>query len=269
MDPLIPNGPVIHSGSTPAPAFGALSLVGQRAVVTGAGRGIGRAAAEKLAARGAEVVLIARSPNEIEDLASAIILTGGRAHALPVDVTDDDALDRAFAELRHADILVNSAGTNRPKPLVDVTANDLDVLLDLNVRSVLRVTQLFVRQALARNAGGVIVNVSSQMGHVGAPNRTLYCATKHAVEGFTKALAVELATVGIRVVSVAPTFIETPMSEPFLADPQARASIVGKIPIGRVGGVDEVAELIAFLASPAATLVTGSSVLADGGWVAQ
>ncbi|WP_051182104.1 SDR family NAD(P)-dependent oxidoreductase [Nocardia vinacea] len=250
-------------------SFGALSLAGRRAVVTGAGRGIGRAVAEKLAARGAEVVLIARSAEEIEELASLIGRNGGKALAVPVDVTDDHALESSFQELGALDILVNSAGTNRPKPMLDVTVDDLDTLLNLNVRAVFRATQLFVRQAMDRNATGVIVNVSSQMGHVGAPDRTLYCATKHAVEGLTKALAVELAPAGVRVVSVAPTFIETPMTRPFLDDPQSQKTLIDKIPIGRIGTVEEVAEVIAFVASPAATLITGSSVLADGGWTAQ
>ncbi|WP_084508762.1 SDR family NAD(P)-dependent oxidoreductase [Nocardia pseudovaccinii] len=269
MDQLTQDGATAESTTASPSSLDALSFSGRRAVVTGAGRGIGRAAAEKLAARGAEVILIARTSNEIEELASVISGNGGRATALPVDITDDDALERAFTELGHADILVNSAGTNRPKPILDITADDLDALLDLNVRSVFRVTQLFVRQALAHSAPSVIVNVSSQMGHIGSPNRTLYCATKHAIEGLTKALALELAPAGIRVVSVAPTFIETPLTRPFLDDPRTRELLIDRIPLGRIGTVDEVAEVIAFVAAPAAALITGSSVLTDGGWVAQ
>jgi NAD(P)-dependent dehydrogenase (short-subunit alcohol dehydrogenase family) len=244
-------------------------LAGQRAVVSGAGRGIGRACAELLAARGAEVVLLARTSSEIDEVAAGIAAEGGRATAVPVDVTDDAALDAAFAEIGELDILVNSAGTNRPKPFLDVTADDLDVLLGLNVRAAFRAAQLFVRQAVARQTGGVVVNVSSQMGHVGAPERSVYCATKHAMEGMTKALAVELAPHRIRVVSVAPTFVETPLTRPFLADPDIRRGFIEKIPLGRFGSMDEVAQVVAFVASPAAALITGSSVLADGGWVAQ
>lgn len=250
-------------------AYGGLSLTGKRAVVTGAGRGIGRAVAELLAARGAEVVLMARSQPELQEVAGGIVAAGGRAEAIVTDVVDDAALTAAFEQIGAADILVNSAGTNRPKSLLEITPDDLDVLIGLNLRAVFRVTQLFVAQAVRRNAHGVIVNVSSQMGHVGAPDRSVYCATKHAVEGMTKALAVELAPQGIRVVSVAPTFVETAMTRPFLTNTIESAALLSKVPIGRFGTVSEVAEVVAFLSSPAAGLVTGSSVLVDGGWVAQ
>jgi NAD(P)-dependent dehydrogenase (short-subunit alcohol dehydrogenase family) len=252
-----------------APEFDSLSLVGKRAVVTGAGRGIGRAVAELLAARGAEVVLLARSLAELQEVAAGIIAAGGRADVIATDVVDDAALTNAFDQIGTADILVNSAGTNRPKPLLDVTPDDLDLLIGLNLRAAFRVTQLFVAQAVRRKVPGVIVNVSSQMGHVGAPERSVYCATKHAVEGMTKALAVELAPQGIRVVSVAPTFVETAMTRPFLTSTVESDALLAKLPIGRFGTVSEVAEVVAFLSSPAAGLVTGSSVLADGGWVAQ
>lgn len=247
-------------------SFDRLALTGRRAVITGAGRGIGRAVAELLAARGAEVVLLARSEPELCAVAEKI---GRRAEVVVVDVLDDDALQGAFERIGPADILVNSAGTNRPKPLPDITGDDLDVLLGLNIRATFRATQLFVAQAVARQADAVVVNVSSQMGHVGAPNRSLYCATKHAVEGMTKALAVELAPQGIRVVSVAPTFVETAMTRPFLQDPDASRALLDRIPLRRFGTVDEVAETVAFVCSSAAGLITGSSVLADGGWVAQ
>lgn len=215
------------------------------------------------------MILLARSLPELEEVADGIIAAGGRAQPMMTDVVDDVALTDAFEKIGAADILVNSAGTNRPKSFVDVTPDDLDTLIGLNLRAVFRVTQLFVRQAVRRRVSGVIVNVSSQMGHVGAPDRTLYCATKHAVEGMTKALAVELAPQGIRVVTVAPTFIETAMTRPFLTDPAESGALLSKVPIGRFGTVSEVAEVVAFLSSPAAGLVTGSCVLADGGWVAQ
>ncbi|MDV3127023.1 SDR family oxidoreductase [Mycobacterium sp. 21AC1] len=249
--------------------YDGLSLAGKRAVVTGAGRGIGRAAAELLAARGAEVILLARSLPELQEVVAGIIAAGGRAEAIATDVVEDAALTAAFEKIGTADLLVNSAGTNRPKPFVDVTPDDLDTLIGLNLRAVFRVTQFFVRQALSRRAPGVIVNISSQMGHVGAPDRSVYCATKHAVEGMTKALAVELAPQGIRIVSVAPTFVETAMTRPFLTSPVESDALLAKVPIGRFGTVTEVAEVVAFLVSPAAALVTGSSVLVDGGWVAQ
>jgi NAD(P)-dependent dehydrogenase (short-subunit alcohol dehydrogenase family) len=250
-------------------AFDRLSLAGRRAVVTGAGRGIGRAVAELLAARGAHVALFARSGDELCEVASAIQESGGYARVCVVDILDDDALQRAFDGIGNADILVNAAGANRPKLLSDITLDDIETLLALNVRATLRATQLFVREAVARSADAVVVNISSQMGHVGAPQRSLYCATKHAVEGMTKALAIELAPCGIRVVSVAPTFVETAMTRPFLQDPAASQALLDRIPLGRFGTVEEVAETVAFLCSPAAAMITGSSVLTDGGWVAQ
>jgi NAD(P)-dependent dehydrogenase (short-subunit alcohol dehydrogenase family) len=251
-----------------ATGYANLSLAGRRAVVTGAGRGIGRAVAELLALRGADVTLLARNISELSDVADGIEHRGGNAVVMPVDVCDDGALDEAFARIGEADILVNAAGTNRPKALLDVTLDDLDTLLGLNVRAVFRVMQLFVRHRTG--SGAVIVNVSSQMGHVGAPDRSLYCATKHALEGMTKALAVELAPMGIRVVSVAPTFVETAMTRPYLQqDPAGAQLLLDRIPLGRFGTVEEVAETVAFACSPAAGMITGSSILADAGWVAR
>ncbi|MGV9797871.1 SDR family NAD(P)-dependent oxidoreductase [Mycobacterium sp. NPDC003449] len=249
--------------------MGGLSLAGQRAVITGASRGIGREVAELLAGRNAEVIMLARSRSDLDDAAGEIVARGGSATGLVVDVNDDHALQGVFDGIGPVDILVNAAGVNRPKPFLDVNADDLDALINLNLRAMFRVSQLFVRNVVERAATGVIVNISSQMGHVGAPDRSLYCATKHGVEGLTKALAVELAPMRVRVVSVAPTFIETAMTRAFLADPDTHRSLVSKIPIGRLGTLAEVAEVVAFAVSPAASLVTGSSILVDGGWVAQ
>ncbi|MFN3002638.1 SDR family NAD(P)-dependent oxidoreductase [Mycolicibacterium wolinskyi] len=246
-----------------------LNLAGQRAVVTGASRGIGRAVAELLAVRNADVVLLARSRSDLEDVEREIAARGGRAKSLAVDINDDNALHGIFGSIGPVDILVNAAGVNRPKPFLDVSGDDLDALINLNLRAMFRVSQLFVRNVVERGSKGVIVNISSQMGHVGAPERSVYCATKHGVEGLTKALAIELAPKRVRVVSVAPTFIETAMTRTFLADPDTYRSLVSKIPIGRLGTLAEVAEAVAFAASPAAALVTGSSILVDGGWVAQ
>lgn len=244
------------------------SLAGRRALVTGAGRGIGRAVAGALAQRGAHVVLLARSRDELEEVARTIRDGGGEASIVPADLTDDAARATALNAAGGADILVNCAGTNRPGPFAEVTERDLDDLIALNLRSLFLTTQHFVRSLLTRGLPGVVVNITSQMGHVGAPNRTVYCATKHAVEGLTKALAVELAERGIRVVSVAPTFVETAMTSSYLADPDFRGSVLAQIPRGKVGTPEEVAAVVAFAVSPAAELITGSSLLADGGWVA-
>ena len=243
-------------------------LDGRTALVTGAGRGLGRGIALALAAVGAELLLNSRTPAELDAVAAEIAAAGGRARALPFDVTDAAAVAAAFAGLRRLDILVNNAGVNRPQPFLAVDAATLDRMIDLNIRAVFRCAQAAARLMVA-GGGGVIVNMSSQMGHVGSErDRTVYVMTKHAVEGLTKAMAVELAPRGVRVVSIAPTFIETPLTKPFFDDPATRQWILDRIPLGRVGTVAEVAQAVVFLASPAAALVTGSSLLADGGWTA-
>jgi NAD(P)-dependent dehydrogenase (short-subunit alcohol dehydrogenase family) len=249
-------------------ADNAFRLDGKRALVTGAGRGIGRAAALALAAAGAELVLVSRTASELDKVVDEIASGGGTARSLPIDVTQSDVVRGAFAEFDRLDILVNNAGINRPQPFLEVDEATLDSLLALNVRAAFVVAQAAARLMVA-NGGGVIINMSSQMGHVGSErDRTVYVMTKHALEGLTKAMAAELAPKGVRAVSVAPTFVETPLSKPFLDDPDTRKWILGRIPLGRVGTVEEVALAVVFLASPAAALVTGSSLLVDGGWTA-
>jgi NAD(P)-dependent dehydrogenase (short-subunit alcohol dehydrogenase family) len=191
---------------------------------------------------------------------------------LPFDVTDSATARAAIAGLSRLDILVNNAGMNRPQPFFEVDEATLDRLIALNVKATFVVAQAAARLIVRGGGGvpgGVIVNMSSQMGHVGSErDRTVYVMTKHAVEGLTKAMAVELAPMGVRVVSIAPTFITTPLTEPFFANPEFRQWVVDRIPLGRIGTVEEVANAVVFLASPAASLVTGSSLLVDGGWTA-
>jgi NAD(P)-dependent dehydrogenase (short-subunit alcohol dehydrogenase family) len=251
----------------PAAFDNAFRLDGRIALVTGAGRGIGRAVALALAAAGAELLLVSRTVKELDAVAEEIRAAGGAARALPFDVTDANAVQSAFAGIGRLDILVNNAGVNRPQPFLEVDEKTLDAMLALNVKAAFRVAQAAARRMADK--GGVIINMSSQMGHVGSErDRTVYVMTKHALEGLTKAMAVELAPRGIRVVSLAPTFIETPLTKPFFDDPATRKWIVDRIPLGRPGTVEDVARAAVFLASPAAALVTGSSLLADGGWTA-
>ena len=249
-----------------APSF---RLDGKRALVTGAGRGIGLAAASALADAGAHVTLLARTREEIEAAAAAI---GGRrqkAEALVVDVTDLPPMQAAIARAAAFNILVNNAGTNRPKMLLDVTVEDFDAIMDLNVRAAYFVAQAVVRRLVEAGQPGSIINVSSQMGHVGAARRSVYCASKHAMEGFTKAMAIELAPYSIRVNTLGPTFLETPLTKPFFDNATFKAEVLAKIKLGRLGTVEDVLGAILFLASEASALVTGTSLLVDGGWTAD
>ena len=244
-------------------------LDGLTTLVTGAGRGLGRGIATALSAAGADVILLGRSSSEIEEAAAEIRDGGGRGRAVTCDIGDTGRFATVLEEAGPVDVLVNNAGTNVPQPFAEVDRATFDRILDLNLRSAYFATQAVVRQMTARGTGGSIVNVSSQMGRVGAANRSVYCASKHAVEGMTKALAVELGPRRIRVNAVAPTYVETPMTAPFLADPQFRADALRRIPLGRFGSVQDVADAVVFLASPAAGLITGTSLLVDGGYTAQ
>src|SRR4029077_8150232 len=238
-------------------------LDGRTALVTGAGRGIGRAIALALAAAGAELVLVSRTKSQLDAVAREIEKDGGKAQVLQFDVTDTAAMRAAFSSVARLRLLVNHAALNRPQPFLEVDEPALDQLLTLNVRAAFLVAQAAARRMVAQGSG-VIINMSSQMGHVGSErDRTVYVMTKHAVEGLTKAMAVELASRGGRVVSIAPTFITTPLTEPFFANPEFRQWVVDRIPLGRIGTVEEVASAVVFLASPAASLVTGSSLLVD------
>ena len=248
-------------------------LDGRTALVTGAGRGIGRASAIALAHAGAEVWLAARTPSDLDAAAAEINAAGGRAHVMVCDVTDAVAVNRAIAALPSLDVLVNNAGMNIPQPFVDVSEDNLDRVLNLNIRAMFITAQAAVKKMLETSArksrGGSVINITSQMGHVGAPTRTVYCLTKHAIEGFTKALAVELAPQNIRVNSIAPTFLETPMTAPMFAKPEFAKWVMDRIPLGRLGQLDEVAAAVVFVASDAASLMTGTSLVIDGGWTAQ
>jgi NAD(P)-dependent dehydrogenase (short-subunit alcohol dehydrogenase family) len=243
-------------------------LAGRTALVTGAGRGIGRGCALALAEAGADLVLVSRSPDELETLAGEVRALGRQARPVALDVTDAKSIRHVVVELPRLDVLVVSAGANIPEPFLEVTEEHLDALLALNVRAAFVTVQAGARK-MAEEAGGSIVLLSSQMGHVGAAGRTAYCTTKHAVEGLTKAAAVELAPLGVRVNAVAPTFVETPMTAAFLAEPAFRAEVEARIPLGRLGRVEDVTGGVVYLASDAAALVTGTSLLVDGGWTAQ
>ncbi|MFM5931324.1 MAG: SDR family NAD(P)-dependent oxidoreductase [Novosphingobium sp.] len=250
----------------PLPQTPSFRLDGKRALVTGAGRGIGLAAAKALADAGAEVTLAARTAREIEDAAEAI---GQGARAAVLDVSDLAAVRTFFEERPAFHILVNNAGTNRPAPMWESSEEDWDAVLDLNLKSAFFVAQACVRKMLAEGAKGSLIHMSSQMGHISGPTRSIYSASKWGLEGMNKGFALDLAPHGIRSNTIAPTFIETPMTRPFMEDPAARANIVGKIKLGRLGTVEDIMGAVLFLASDASALMTGTSMIVDGGWTAD
>jgi NAD(P)-dependent dehydrogenase (short-subunit alcohol dehydrogenase family) len=244
-------------------------LDGRRALVTGAGRGIGSAVAAALAEAGAHVTLCARTASEIEQGADALCRAGFSADTLALDVTDVEGFARAIDAAEPYHLFVNNAGTNRPNPFTNVPVADFDLVMGLNVRAAFFAAQAVTRRMIATGTSGSIINMSSQMGHVASATRSLYCASKWAMEGFSKAMAIELAPHNIRVNTLCPTFIETPMTKPFFENAAFKESVLAKIKLGRLGTVEDLMGAVVFLASDASALMTGSALLVDGGWTAD
>jgi NAD(P)-dependent dehydrogenase (short-subunit alcohol dehydrogenase family) len=244
-------------------------LDGKTVVVLGASRGIGAASAIACAEAGAEVVLLGRSWDDLARVGELIERAGGQSAIGPCDITSVASIQKAFTSIGKIDVLVNSAGINAPEPFLTVHEDTFDRLFAVNVRGAFFCAQVALRKMREARAGGTIVMISSQMGHVGAPMRTVYCATKHAIEGFTKALAVEAASLGVRVVSIAPTFVRTEMTATQLDDPDIGPRLLEQIPQGRFGTPEDVAHAVVYAASPAAAMMTGSSLMLDGGWTAR
>jgi NAD(P)-dependent dehydrogenase (short-subunit alcohol dehydrogenase family) len=243
-----------------------MRLDGMVSVVTGAGRGIGRGCAIALADVGSEVVLVSRTAEDLAEVAGTIESRGGKARAVVCDVTDAAQVSERIEGLERVDVLVNNAGSNIPEPFVKVSEEHLDFLLTLNVKSAFLVAQAATRRMLAGGRGGSIIHMSSQMGHVGSPNRTVYCMTKHALEGLSKAIAAEQAPQNIRSNCIGPTFLETPMTRPMFENPDFRKFVMDRILMGRLGKIEDIMGSIVFLASPASALITGASLTIDGGW---
>jgi NAD(P)-dependent dehydrogenase (short-subunit alcohol dehydrogenase family) len=248
-------------------------LDGKHALVTGGSKGIGLAAAHALAQAGARVMIVARNAPDLIAASVDIAKTSGQnssyiTHAV-VDVRDSAAVEALFKEHGPFDIVINNAGTTRTKLIEDATDEDLDTVMDLNIKAAFYVLRAAARTLKAAGKPGSLINISSQMGHVGGPKRTLYCASKHALEGMTKTLGWELGPHGIRVNSICPTFIETDLTSSMLADPNFKSFVTSKIALGRVGTLQEIMGAVVFLASDASSLMTGSAQMLDGGWTAS
>jgi NAD(P)-dependent dehydrogenase (short-subunit alcohol dehydrogenase family) len=239
-------------------------LDGKRALVTGASSGIGLASAAALAQAGAAVTLVARREAELRAVAEEI---GGTAQAL--DITDLAATADFVAATGPYDILVNAAGLARHAPALDTAPADYDAAMGLNLRAAYFLTREVARGLIAAGKPGSLINISSQMGHVGGPDRAVYAASKHALEGMTKAMAIEWGPRGIRVNTLCPTFIRTPLAEQTLSNPERRAWIESKIKLGRLGEVEDIMGPVVFLASDASALMTGTHLIIDGGWTAE
>lgn len=241
----------------------------RHALVAGASSGIGEACAVALGEAGAKVTLAARSLPKLNELADKMRHAGMQVEVLQMDVSDIQETETLVSAHGPFDILVNSAGMARHTPAFDTNTEDYDAVTDLNVRGAYFLTRAVARGLKDANKPGSLINISSQMAHVGGIDRAVYCATKHAVEGFTKSMAIEWGKLGIRVNTICPTFIRTPLAEQTLAIPERRKWIEDKIKLGRVGEVEDIMGAVVFLASDAAALITGSSLLIDGGWTAD
>jgi len=251
-----------------APGNG-IRLDGKTAIVTGAGRGIGLACAQALGAAGAAVTWVSRTQTELEAAAEDIVAGGGQADVLVCDCADVDAIAETIGGAAQSwDIMVNNAGINRPQRFLEVTREAFEAVMGVNVTGAFFAAQAVAAKMRAAGSGGSIINMSSQMGHVGGARRTVYCTSKHAIEGLTKAMAIDLAPLGIRVNSVCPTFVVTPMTKTFFDDAEFMADTLGRIPLGRLAEVGDVTGAVLFLASDASAMVTGSALKVDGGWTA-
>lgn len=248
-----------------APSF---RLDGKRALVTGGSRGIGLAGAFALAQAGAEVVIAARDEGGLAQAVQQLDAHGVHAQSMVLDVTDSAAVQSTLASSGPFQVLLNNAGGNRPGPLLDQSADDIDAVLRLNVRASLVVAQAVIKGLIEAGQSGSLINLSSQYGHIGAPERTLYSAAKHGVEGFTKSLAWEVGCYGIRVNAIAPSMIETDMTRARLAQAGVREALAAKAALGRIGQPQDLLGAIVFLASDASSYVTGTSIRVDGGTTA-
>ena len=251
------------------PRLPSMRLDGRRALVTGASSGIGQACAAALAEVGAHVICVARGADRLHETVALIAAAGGSAEALALDIGDPGALARAMDAAGPLSVVVNAAGTARHASALDTTQDDFDAVIGLNLRAAFFLSAHAARGMIAAGQGGSIIHVGSQMGHVGGIDRTVYCASKHGLEGMVKAMAIEWGPARVRINTICPTFIRTPLTEATFDNPDRVAWIEAKIKLGRVGEVEDIMGAVVYLASDASALVTGTALLVDGGWTAD
>ena len=254
---------------TTLPSTPSFSLAGRRALVTGGSSGIGLGCAVALAEAGAHVIIMARRREQLDEVATAMTTAGHSVEVMVGDIADVEAMAAAIESLRPLDIFVNSAGLARHTPVVDTDPADFDAVMNINMRGAYFAAQAVAKSMIADGRAGSIITISSQMAVVGGVDRAVYCGSKHAVEGFTKAMAIELGPHRIRVNTICPTFIRTPLTEQTFSRPERVRWIEEKIKLGRVGEVEDIMGAVTFLASDAAALITGTALLIDGGWTAD
>lgn len=252
---------------TRLPRTPSFDLNGKRALVTGASSGIGLGCAVALAEAGAHVTCAARRVDVLDDAVGAMRAEGWQAEALSLDQSDVDAVAAACA--KPFDVVVNSAGLARHSAAVDTAPEDYDAVMNINVRGAYFLSSCAAKAMIAAGRPGSIIHISSQMGHVGGVDRAVYCASKHAIEGMVKAMAIEWGKAGIRINTICPTFIRTPLTEPTFSDPDRMAWIMDKIKLPRVGEVSDIMGAVQYLASDASGMVTGTAMMIDGGWTAD
>ncbi len=243
------------------------------ALVTGAGKGLGKACAIALAEAGANLIILSRTKADLVKVEKNIIKCNKKCRTIVCDLTNYEDIKKEFSQISNIDILVNNAGTNRPEYFTKIKKKDMDYVVDLNVKAAFHVAQLgasvMLKSKNRKIKGGSIINMSSQLGKVGAPLRSVYNMTKFGIEGLTRGMAVDLADYNIRVNTVCPTFVETPMVKKFFKDKQFKQSVLNNIPLKRFATESDVATAVVYLASNASSMITGSSLVIDGGWTAK
>ncbi len=247
-----------------------INLKNKYALVTGAGKGLGRACALAMAEAGATILALSRTQSDLDKLEKDIKKIKGKIIKIKCDVMNYDDLKNKLQKIKIIDILVNNAGTNIPEPFIDIKQSSMNYLVDLNLKAAFNVAQLVVKKMIKnKKRPGSIINMSSQLGHVGCEGRNVYNMTKFGIEGLTKGMGVELAKNNIRVNTVAPTFVATPMVKNFFKNKEFKKSALSRIPMGKLATESDVATTVCFLASSASSMITGTSILIDGGWTAQ